>query len=299
MSDSSTFHFGFIPDLVNNSSIKLLKDSSNSYTLEYAIFEPKTVRISMHTKPRRRLIVRKSHSGQAILQQYVTALGLHPDYHQFGHDPISELIKEFRSKFKFNSESNEYFCGGVVGIELELLPSISSSEVFINGALEILTDEPHFALLQIAFIPQKIPKECLSDAENTVNTQIRFNIHEGKVEPRSLPVSTNLMKESGCFKFSIRVLIVEISKENLRTKLDRIKVFLNSHGLKTREYPAFLRSFSQFKSQIVRRTVNPSLILDGYSLMHFLTLPTAQFSFLGYKIVPNKDNYKLSRIGSL
>ena len=77
---STSFHFDFIPDKIDQSSIKLLRNVSDSFTLEYAIFEPKTVHICMHVKPRRRFFRSSLHSATAILQQFIISLGLHADF---------------------------------------------------------------------------------------------------------------------------------------------------------------------------------------------------------------------------
>ena len=81
------------------------------------------------------------------------------------------------------------------------------------------------------------------------------------------------MEESGCFEFSIRAIIVETTEERLSLKLERLRVFLKSYGIITRIYPAFLRRFQRFKSQLIRRSIGPGMIIDGYTLMNYLSLP--------------------------
>jgi hypothetical protein len=292
--DSNAILLDFIPERCDKSSIKVLRNTPDSFTLEYSIFEPKTINISMHVNPRRRFFIFRTLSGIATLQQFVTGLGLHADFLKKGGDPIKSLIQFLKPKFNLNSTENRYYCGGLLGIRFEPQSSFSQSDGFINNILELLTEDPQFAFLQLGFTSHNIPKEFRSDEEPDYRTQFRFDIQQGRVEQRSRPVSMNLMEESGCFKFSIRVLLVETSEERLSLKLERLKVFLKSKGIITRGYPAFLRSFQNFKSQLIKRSINPGMVIDGNTLMNYLTLPTHQYSLLGYQMVPNKDNYKIS-----
>ena len=295
LSESNTILLDFIPETCDKSSIKLLRNSPDLFTLEYSIFKPKTIKIAMHVKPRRSLFKTRTLSGIATLQQFVTGLGLHADFHKIGGDSIQNLLNFLKPNFQLMEEGKNYFCGGLLGIEIEPSSSIlSQSEGFINNIIELLTEDPQFAFIQLGFTSHKIPKEFRSDEEPDFRAQYRFDIQRGKVEQRSKPVSINLMEESGCFKFSIRVMIVETSEEKLSLKLERLKVTLKSYGILTRIYPTFLRRFSSFKSHFIRRSINPGLIIDGNTLMNFLSLPTNQYSLLGYQMVPNKHLYKIS-----
>ncbi len=279
--------------MVDSSSIKLLRDIPDSFALEYAIFEPKTLQISMHVVPKRLFFFNRSRSGIATLQQFITALGLHEDFHNIGGDSLMRLIRCLKPKFQFGGQSEEFHCGGLLSVDMELFSSVSQNEGFMDGILEILTDSPHFAFFQIVFSSQKIPKEYKSEDTSEYRTQIRFNIHQGKVERHSQSVGMNVMEEAGCFTFSIRVLVVEHSQEQLQYKLERLRVLLKGHGIKSRPYPSLFRRFRRFKSLIIRRAIHSSIITDGYTLMNYLALPTRQHSLQGYKIVPNKEDYKI------
>ncbi len=291
---STSFHFDFIPDKIDQSSIKLLRNVSDSFTLEYAIFEPKTVHICMHVKPRRRFFRSSSHSATATLQQFIISLGLHADFLKPSEDPIPRLLSMIEPQFFLDPEEPCLHSGGLLGLEIDSLPSLSTKDGFINGLLEIITDDPTFTLLQIPFKSQKIPKEFQSLETADYRNQIRFNIQQGKVERRSQPFSMNLMEEAGCFSFSVHLLMVERSEEQLLAKLERVSVFLKAHGIKTRKYPSFLRSFKRFKSHFKSRSIHPALVTDGFTLMNYLSLPTNQYSLHGYQIVPHKENYNMS-----
>lgn len=294
LSNSHTILLDFIPETCDKSSIKLLRNTPDSFTLEYSIFKPKTVKISMHVNPRRRFFIFRTLTGLATLQQFVSGLGLHADFHKLGGDSLQLLLQFLKPRFRFDNKGKNYYCGGLLGIRFESLSSFSQTQGFINNIIELLTEDPEFAFLQLGFTSHKIPKEFRSDEEPDYRVQFRFDIQHGKVEQRSKPVSMNLMEESGCFKFSIRVLIVETTKERLSLKLERLKVFLRSYGINTRVYPTFFRRFQRFKSQLIRRSIDPGMIIDGYTLMNYLSLPTNQYSLLGYQMVPNKDQYKIS-----
>jgi len=294
LTNPHTVLLDFIPEACDKSCIKLLRNTPDSFTLEYSIFQPKTVKISMHVNPRRRFFIFRTLSGIATLQQFVAGLGLHADFHKTGGDHLPSLIQFLKPKFRFYNDGKNYYSGGLLGIKFESLSSFSQSQGFINNILELLTEEPQFAFLQLGFTSKKIPKEYRSEEEPDYRVQFRFDIQQGKVEQRSRPVSMNLMEESGCFKFSIRVIIVEKTEEQLSLKLERLRVFLRSYGIITRVYPTLLRRFQRFKSQLLRRSIDPGMIIDGYTLMNYLSLPTNQYSLLGYQMVPNKDQYKIS-----
>ncbi len=296
LSESHTILLDFIPETCDKSSIKLLRNTPDSFTLEYSFFKPKTVKIAMHVNSKPSFFKSRSLSGIATLQQFMTSLGLHADFHKMGGDPIKNLLHFLKPSFRLFKNGGNFFCGGLVGFEIEpsSSTSISQSEGFVNNIIELLTEDPQFALLQLGFSSHKIPKEYRSDEEPDFRTQFRFDIQQGKVEQRSKPVSVNLMEESGCFKFAIRAMIVETSEEKLTLKLERLKVFLRSYGILTRVYPTFLRRFSRFKSHFIRRSINPGMLIDGNTLMNFITLPTNQYSLLGYQMVPNKHQYKIS-----
>jgi hypothetical protein len=294
LSESHTILLDFIPETCDKTSIKLLRNSPDFFTLEYSFFKPKTVKIAMHVKPRHRLFKSRTLSGIATLQQFIMGLGLHADFHKIGGDPIQNLLNFLKPNFRLIESGDRYFSGGLAGIEIESSSSLAQSEGFINNIIELLTEDPHFALLQLGFSSHKIPQKYKSEEEPDFRAQFRFDIQQGKVEQRSKPVSVNLMEESGCFKFSIRAMIVETSEEKLSLKLERLRVFLRSCGILTRVYPTFFRRFSRFKSQFLKRSINSGMVIDGYTLMNYISLPTNQYSLLGYQMIPNKHLYRIS-----
>ncbi len=293
----TSYHFEFIPERTDQSSIKLLRNIPHTFTLEYAIFEPKTVHISLHVEPKRRIIIpTKPHSAVATLHQFITSLGLHVDLIKPGRDPIPKLLSMIKPKFFLDPDEPCLHSGGILGIELESISSITN-EGFINGLLELITENPTFTLFQICFQARKIPKEFRSSESPDDHNQIRFNIHQGRVERSAQQFNMNIMEEAGCFQFSVRLLVVERTEEQLKTKLERASVFLKAHGVKTRKYPSFLRSFKRFKFHLRNRKIQPALLTDGFTLMKFLTFPTNQYSLLGYQIVPHKEKYGISSTG--
>ncbi|MHA2053857.1 MAG: ATP-binding protein [Candidatus Hodarchaeales archaeon] len=290
---NSSLHFDYIPENPDKNCIKLLKSSDNDYAIEYSIFPPKTVHICMHAKPKRRFFHSSHQTSLAAIQGYITAMGLHPDFHLVGKDSIKGLLKLIKTQFSLNNERS-FISIGLLSTEINSLGSPSNDGCFIDGLLEILTNYPIFAFVQISFSACKTPKEYENKQKNDFPKQILFDIQSGKVNNRSTIFGTKFLEEKGFFNFSIRILVVESEKEHLNSKTDQIRFFLQAHGIKTRIYPSRFRWFLRFKSHILRRSIHPNLLIDGYSLMYFLTLPSKEYANKGYKIVPNKHSYRLS-----
>ncbi len=289
------FNFEHIPLNADKSSIKVFQNSKETFSLEYTIIDPKTVRINMVPVRRGRFRKKGGDRGLATIQQYATALGLHPDFHKLRPTPIHIAIDLLQTTFQVVSDGPKYYCGGILGLEDNIRRPITSAESFTDNILEILTECPQFAFMQFVFKSIKLPKEFQTeDDPDKQMSQIRFNVQQGKVERRFQPPRVNIMEETGCFEFSPRILVVETSREVLKSKLDRLSVLLVSNGFKVRYYPTFWNRFSSFKRLCTKRRLISPVILDGYSLMGFINLPHKQFSFKGYKLVPNKADYLLS-----
>ena len=296
MSDTiPSFHFTHIPQNVDRSSINVFQHAKETFVLEYAILDPKSVHIYM--SPNKRGWFRKKglDSGIATIQQFATAMGLHPDFHQIQSTQIRRVLDFLQASFRIGSDGPRFFCGGVLGLEGTAEPPITTADGFTNDVLEILTDNPQFALLQFIFKSIKVPKEYRSEEEHDRHlSHVRFDIQQGRVERRFQPQRMNIMEETGCFKFSPRILVVENSPEALKAKLDRLTVLFVSKGLKVRTYPTLFRRFSAFKSLCMSRKLVSPIVLDGSSLMGFISPPQQQFCHDGYTLVPNKTDYTLS-----
>ncbi|MFX0124557.1 MAG: ATP-binding protein, partial [Candidatus Hodarchaeota archaeon] len=220
---------------------------------------------------------------------------LHPDYHKMGETPIQNVLEILQSRFQVGSDGPKYYCGGIIGLDTRIEQPITTADGFPNEILEILTEFPHFAFVQLVFKPVKLTKkDQTNEDQDNYMTQVRFDIQQGKVERRFHPQRKNIMEETGCFKFSPRILVVEKSQEVLQSKLDRLSVVFNSNGFKVRVYPTFWHRFSSFKSLCSKRKLMSPIILDGYSLMSFISPPQRQYSHEGYSLVPNKEDYILS-----
>ncbi|MFX0208868.1 MAG: hypothetical protein ACFFDT_22990, partial [Candidatus Hodarchaeota archaeon] len=123
------------------------------------------------------------------------------------------------------SDGPKYYCGGIIGLENRIEQPITTADGFPDDILEILTEFPQFAFVQLIFKPVKLPKEFQPDnTQLSQPTQIRFDIQQGKVERRLKPNKKSIMEETGCFKFSPRILVVENSQEALESKLNRLSV---------------------------------------------------------------------------
>ncbi|MHA2074457.1 MAG: hypothetical protein ACW97X_07545 [Candidatus Hodarchaeales archaeon] len=84
---STAFNFEHIPRVIDKSSIKIFLNTKGTYSLEYAIVNPQDVFINMHAVARKWFRKKKSlERGMAAIQQFATALGLHPDFHKIGPD---------------------------------------------------------------------------------------------------------------------------------------------------------------------------------------------------------------------
>ena len=289
------FNFDHIPRNADKSSIKVFQNSKETFSLEYAIFNPKTVRINMVPVKTGRFRKKGVDRGLATIQQFAAALGLHPDFHKLSPTPIHLVIDFLKPTIQVVSDGHTFYCGGILGLENNIRRPVTSTESFTDNILEILTEYPQFAFIQFVFKSVKLPKEFQTeDNQDKQMSQIRFDVQQGKVEQRFQPSRVNIMQETGCFEFSPRMLVVETSREALKSKLDRLSVLFVSNGFKVRYYPTFWNRFSSFKKHCTKRRLVSPIILDGYSLMNFINLPRKQFSLMGYTLVPNKADYLLS-----
>jgi hypothetical protein len=293
--DVPSFRFEHIPLNVDRSSINVFQHAKESFSLEYVVVDPKTVLIHMY--PIARGLFRKKglDTGIAIIQQFATAMGLHPDFHKIQPFPIHFVFDFLRSTFQIDTDMPTFHCGGILGLEGPAEPPFTTADGFIDNILEILTDNPQFAFVQFIFKSIKVPKKFRSeDDQDRHMSHVRFDVQQGKVERRFQPQRMNIMDETGCFDFSPRVLVVETSSESLKSKLNRLKVLFISKGLKVRSYPKFFRRFSSFKTLCVKRKLVSPITLDGSSLMSFISPPQRQYSHDGYTLVPNRSDYLLS-----
>jgi hypothetical protein len=293
--NTPAFNFDHIPMKVDKSSIKVFQNAKQAFSLEYAIFDPKTVWIKMIPLPQGRFRKKEYEKGMATIQQFATTLGLHPDHHHIGETPVHNVLEILQTSFQLGSDGPQYYCGGIIGLENRIEQPITTADGFPDDILEILTEFPQFAFVQLVFKPIKVPKEF--QTENThmsQHTQVRFDIQQGRVERRLNPYKKSIMEEAGCFKFSPRILVVENSQEALKAKLNRLSVLFTSNGFKVYVCPTFWHRFSSFKSLCLKRKLISPIIIDGYSLMSFISPPQRQFSHEGYNLVPNKEEYILS-----
>jgi hypothetical protein len=293
------FKFEHVPLNVDKSSVKVFQNAKDMFSLEYTIFDPKTVRINMYPVPQGRFRGKNPDRALATIQQFASAMGLHPDFHKVGPAPIHLALDLLSQSFQLDPDDpndNMYYCGGILASEGTKEPPLTNVESFTDDLLEVLTDFPQFAFLQFVFKPIKPPKEFQpneDDAEHP-KPQVRFDIQQGKVERRFNSSITNIIEEIGCFEFSPRILVVETSSDALKSKLNRLSVLFKSNGFKVRQYPSFWRRFNSFKSICIKRKLVSPIILDGYSLMSFIAPPQRQFCHHGYSLVPNKNDYHLS-----
>ncbi|PWI47438.1 hypothetical protein CEE45_11520 [Candidatus Heimdallarchaeota archaeon B3_Heim] len=293
------FYFKHIPLNVDKKSIKVFLHSKDTFSLEYSIFEPKTVHVTMAPVCGRWFRQKKTDRALASIQQFASTMGLHSDFHQFKPSPIHRLLKMFRPSFHLYADdptSPSFSSGGILAVTGDKAPPLTSVENFIDDLLEILTDFPTFALVQLVFKPIGIPRKFRLDEEGQERqkTQLRFDIQQGQVQQRFTSSISTIMEEAGCFHFSPRVLIVETNPDTLKTKLNRISALFRSHGLKVRKYPSFWRRFRSFMAQCQSHKLASPIVLDGYSLMGFISPPKRQFASVGYSLVPHKEDYLLS-----
>lgn len=291
---SVAFSFEYLPSGYDKTSISVFQHCRTAFSLEYSIFKPKTVKIDMYPLKGRGLRRVSQERGLAAIQQFASALGLHPDLHKI-HTPSMDFVLEIlQKKMSIEGFPTVYHTGGVLAVSGRKHQGILMAGSFSDDLLEILTDNPQFAIAQLVFRSIDIPKEFHPVESNLSVPQLRFDLHGGKVERRINPVSTSIMVEAGCFQFSPRVLIVETEPETLHTKLARLSVLFESKGFRTYIYPKGFRRFANLKRLILKRKLVSPIILDGYSLMGFISLPHKQYSNRGYSLVPNKIDYELS-----
>ncbi|MFX0185854.1 MAG: hypothetical protein ACFE95_22450 [Candidatus Hodarchaeota archaeon] len=290
------FRFVNVPLNFEKSSIKVFRNAKDTFSLEYSIFEPKTVNITMYPVVKGRSRKIGFERGLATIKQFASSLGLHPDFHKIGPARIRIVLDLLRESFSIDPEDPEcptYYCGGILGINSREQSSINATESFIDDVLEILTEAPQFAFVQFIFRSIKLPKEFRGIKERNKKQlpQVKFDIQQGEVELRFNPFQTNFLEETGCFEFTPRILVVETNQESLQAKIEQLSVIFESNGFNVQIYPTFFRRFSYFKKMCMKRKIVSPIILDGYSLMNFIAPPQRQFSQKGYTFVPNKTEY--------
>jgi len=293
------FSFEQIPLNVDKSSVKIFKNTKETFSLEYAIFEPKTVRIYMYSIERKWFRKKNSERGLATIRQFASALGLHPDFHRTTSVPIHLVLNNLNSTFQIDPEDRNsltYYSGGISVVNGRSETTITLTESIIDDILEILTEEPRFAYVQFVFRSVDPPKDFFpkENEKFTNKLQLHFDIQQGKVERRVNPIVANIFEETGCYEFSPRIIVVESCRESLKDKIERLTVLFGSKGLKINSYPTFTKRFSSLKKMCEKTKIVSPILLDGYSLINFIVPPQKQFSHEGYFLVPNKKSYSLS-----
>ncbi|MFX0181490.1 MAG: hypothetical protein ACFE95_00310 [Candidatus Hodarchaeota archaeon] len=223
---SSAFNFEHIPLNIDRSSIKVFQHAKDTFSLEYAIFQPRTVRINMYPVKYGWIRKKNSERGLATICQFASAMGLHPDFHKISQAPIQLILDMLQTKFQVDPEDPNYptyHCGGILVIEDQPQKMVTLTD----DILEILTDDPQFAFVQFVFKSIKLPKELQPEVnvERRLLSRAHFDIQKGKIERWFKPVYTNIMEETGCFEFSPRILVVETDIDSLKTKLDRLQSY--------------------------------------------------------------------------
>ena len=88
------FHFDSIPINVDKQSIKVFLHSKDTFALEIYVFEPKTVHVTLTPVVNRWSRDKKIARGLASIQQFASAMGLHPDFHPLRSkaNPLNKLL---------------------------------------------------------------------------------------------------------------------------------------------------------------------------------------------------------------
>ena len=170
-----SFYFEHIPHNVERSSINVFQHAKEAFSLEYAIFDPKTVHINMYPIERGWFRKKGLDTGIATIQQFATSLGLHPDFHKIGPTLIHKVFDFLSTSFQIGDDGPKFFCGGILGLEGSAEPPFTTADGFTDDMLEILTDNPQFALAQFVFKSIKVPKKFQSEDEQDRHmSHIRF-----------------------------------------------------------------------------------------------------------------------------
>ncbi|MFW9778492.1 MAG: ATP-binding protein [Candidatus Heimdallarchaeota archaeon] len=295
MSGSLTaFSFEYVPLDYDKTSISVFQHSSSIFSLEYSIFKPKTVKIDMYTVKGGWLRKKNHERGLAVIKQFASALGLHPDLFKIHSPSIHIVLEMLQSRMTMEGLSSGFHAGGILATPKHHHVGAVAAGSFSDDLLEVLTDNPQFAIAQLVFRSIEVPKEFQPTESNLQLPQLRFDLHRGRVERRINPIKANVMTEVGCYEFSPRVLIVETDRQTLQSKLSRLSVLFESKGFRTTTYPKGFKRFKALKRMILKRKLVTPIILDGYSLMGFISLPHHQYSHNGYSLVPHKIEYDLS-----
>ncbi len=283
----------YIPENAKINAIQALKASHSTFSLEYSIFSPDAIYVTITCNTKGILKKNRDTHGFASIKQFLTDLGLHPDFQSLGNYPISIVLNILQNKFALDPEREQFFTGGLIGRSHDIKLPLSTTINFSEALLEILTDSPHFAFIQFIFrSKKKIPKEFLPEEPRI--TQIKFNIQEGRIDRHYNTTIEDIMNELGCFEFSPRIILVETDSEILRSKIERITVIFSSYGLSSKVYPSFWNRISSFMNICRKRKLVLPIVVDGFSLMSYISPPQRQFTKNGYSLIPHKSRYQLS-----
>ncbi|MFW9855948.1 MAG: ATP-binding protein [Candidatus Thorarchaeota archaeon] len=290
----AAFSFEYVPLDYDKTSISVFQHSDSIFSLEYSVFTPKTVKIDMYPVRAGRLGKNNQERGLAVIKQFASALGLHPDLFKIHTPSIHIVLEMLKSRMTIEGLPSSFHAGGIVATPKHQYNGAVAAGSFSDDLLEVLTDNPQFAIAQLVFHSIDVPKEFQPRESNLPLPRFRFDLHGGKVERRINPIKGNIMAEVGCYEFSPRVLIVETDRQTLQSKLARLSVLFESKGFRTTIYPKGFNRFTRLKRMISKRKLAAPIILDGYSLMGFISLPHRQYSHNGYSLVPHKIEYNLS-----
>ncbi|MFW9904494.1 MAG: hypothetical protein ACFFFH_09200 [Candidatus Thorarchaeota archaeon] len=290
------FYFEHLPKTIDKTGIKVLKCANETYSLEYVVFDPGVVHITMYPVIRRPSL-KKVDTSIATIQQFASAMGLHNDFHKTKFTDIQLIFDILKSTFQIGSDGPKFYSGGFTITRNKPGLHTIATEGFIDNLLEILSDKPQFAFVQFVFKPMKIPKKFqINDDQNKRLTRVRFDIQQGKVEYTYPPPNTNALEETGCFQLSTRLLVVETNPESLKSKLDRTSVLFLSNDFNVLYYPTFWKRFSSLINLCRKRKLVSPIMLDGSSLMNLIAPPQRQISCEGYTFVPDKMEYVSSKL---
>ena len=144
------FHFDHIPLNVDKQSIKAFLHSKDTFAYEVSVFEPKTVHVCMIPVVTRWRREKNRARGMASIQQFASAMGLHPDFHtlRLQVNPTTKILTIVEPTFPLgeNDDGTPYVLhsGGLLILPGKKNPPFTNVTHFLDGVLEILTEDPIF-----------------------------------------------------------------------------------------------------------------------------------------------------------
>lgn len=259
-SSSECFNFKYLPKNLDMDWMNVINSSKGSFSLEFLFFPQKTAFINLHVLPPRRKS--KNFSEKSILKQFVSQMGLHPDFYCFKSTDSSILLSLINSNFTL-LDNRKFLTGCIIGKSfLKISEGNNSNNNLIDSLFEILTESAEFAIIQVIIEPIVLNKTNQNDDQR--------------------------------FLLSPRILIVESDKIRLEEKINRISLLFSIYGFKVESInPNKPKKIQKMIRYIMNKKIHNPILMNKIEAKIIFNFPQKNFSSHGYSFVEKKSLYNL------